>query len=624
MHLGNILMAMKCFEEAQFSYERSTALDPDYADAHCNLAQALLWQRKFEACLPVVNRAVRLSPNMTEALFTKGNCLFLSGNFKEAAEAFRLTVATAPQHLEALMGLGIAYSNLFQFDNAIAVFNQVVENAPDTFEAYSNLGVMYQMKGQAKKALESLTLALAINENDAVSHLNKGISHLLLCDMPNAEESFDRAIALDPDNYNAMGNKLYMACLDKAHIAGSYIEQAKKYGATVAQWASPYAEWPAADAFAQQSGKIRVGLVSGDLRQHSVGFFVEGFVKSLDPSKVHLVAFYNNPVEDHITARVKPFFAEWHQIYGLKDPELAKKIHDEGIQILIDISGHTASNRLPMFAFKPAPVQVSWLGFLASTGVKEIDYFLADPISAPPECQADFTEKIWHLPHTINCLAEPQTISPVAVSVLPALIKGHVTFGCFQNRAKINVEVQQTWREILQAIPKSQLLIICRNIGTEADRLVFLQELEQNGLPVDRITLKGALSHRDDLLRSYQLVDISLDPFPYPGVTTTCESLWMGVPVLTLAGKTLLERQGASLMSAVGLTDWIAHDRAQYVDIAIQQVRHIDKLAELRAKLRQQALASPVFDTALFAKHWTQAMQQMWAQYLQAKRNQVI
>jgi predicted O-linked N-acetylglucosamine transferase (SPINDLY family) len=177
--------------------------------------------------------------------------------------------------------------------------------------------------------------------------------------------------------------------------------------------------------------------------------------------------------------------------------------------------------------------------------------------------------------------------------------------------------VQQTWGQILKAIPNSRLYLICRNIGGEEDKLSFLQELERNGLPMNRVTLSAALTHRDDLLRSYQLIDISLDPFPYPGVTTTCEALWMGVPVLTLAGDTMLGRQGAALMTAVSLPDWIANSKEEYVDIAIRKTRQLDKLAQLRSNLRAQAKASPVFDTALFAKHWTEAMQQMWAKYTQ-------
>lgn len=616
LHLGNAFMALKHCEDAQYAYEKACELEPAYPDAHCNLAQALLWQRKFDECLPVVDRAIKLNPKMTEALLTKGNCMYLTGQYAAAAEAFQMTLSTSPKHKEALMGLGLSYGGLSNVDRAIEVFSRVVGLYPDEFDAHRNLGPMYQIKGQARLALKSCLKALSIHESDATTHHNKGVAELQLGDVNNARASLDRAIEIDPDSFSSIGIKLYMACLHKSHSDVPYIEVAKRYGAIVAKRATPYQHWPEADAWAQKHPqRLRIGIVSGDLKHHSVGFFVEGFVKAVDPAKVQLVAYFNHALEDEVSALLKPFFSEWHSVHNLSDTDLAQKIHESGIQILIDLAGHTANNRLPLFAYKPAPIQVSWLGYLASSGVAAMDYFLCDPVSAPEALQPDFTEQLWRLPHTINCLAEPKTSTPVYVSPLPAQVNGYVTFGCFQNRTKINDEVQQTWRQILEVIPNSRLYLICRNIGGEEDKQTFLQQLELNGLPMNRVTLSSALTHRDDLLRSYQLIDISLDPFPYPGVTTTCEALWMGVPVLTLAGDTMLGRQGAALMTAVGLPDWVANSKEAYVDIAIRKTQQLDKLAQLRSGLRAQAKASPVFDTALFARHWTEAMQQMWAKY---------
>jgi protein O-GlcNAc transferase len=285
--------------------------------------------------------------------------------------------------------------------------------------------------------------------------------------------------------------------------------------------------------------------------------------------------------------------------------------------VLLDLSGHTAKNRLPMFAWKPAPVQVSWLGYFASTGVAEMDYLLADATGVPHQHQSHFSETVWYLPDTRLCFTPPNT--DLAVTPLPSLSNGFVTFGCYQNLAKVTDEVLNVWGRIFAALPQARLRLVSKYLKDPSVVAQLQLRLQQCGIAASRISLHGAIP-RQDYLASHAGVDMVLDTFPYPGGTTTCESLWMGVPTLTLAGDTLLSRQGASLMTAAGLPDWIATSEDDYVAKAIAFSQNVPQLATLRAGLREQVRTSPLFDAPRFAKHFEQALWEMW----QAKQERSV
>jgi predicted O-linked N-acetylglucosamine transferase (SPINDLY family) len=301
---------------------------------------------------------------------------------------------------------------------------------------------------------------------------------------------------------------------------------------------------------------------------------------------------------------------------GLSDEALAKQIHSDRIDILIDLAGHTAHNRLPVFAWKPAPVQVSWLGYFATTGVAAIDYLIADPWTLPPSEEVYFTEKIWRLPETRLCFTVPDV--QVAVSPLPAIENDYITFGCFNNLAKMNDAVVSLWARILHALPTSRLFLKSIQIAEASLREEIYARFSAHGIDADRLILE-AYGPRADYLAAYQRVDIALDPFPFPGGTTTVESLWMGVPVLTLAGERFLSRQGVGLMMNAGLPNWVATDPDDYLARAMAHASDLKSLATLRAGLRQQVLASPIFDAPRFAQHFAAALRGMWAKWCEQK-----
>lgn len=350
-------------------------------------------------------------------------------------------------------------------------------------------------------------------------------------------------------------------------------------------------------------------MVSGDLNNHPVGYFLENLLAHLDRSRVEIIAYPTSTEADELTARIKPFFSAWKPLFALNDSAAANLIHADGIHVLLDLSGHTGHNRLPVFAWKPAPVQASWLGYWASTGVAEMDYMLADPYVAPQGEENKFVESLWRLPENYLCFSEPA--HNIAVAPLPALTSGCITFGCFNKVDKMNDAVVALWAQLIKAVPGSRLFLKTPQLNDSALCNTTRQRFYEHGIEPERLVLEGG-SPRAKLLETYNRVDIALDPFPYTGGATSAESLWMGVPVITHKGEDFLSRIGESICSNAGLADWIAADDEDYVTKAVLHASDLRRLATLRAGLRQQVLASPLFDAPRFARNFEAALWGMW------------
>jgi predicted O-linked N-acetylglucosamine transferase (SPINDLY family) len=325
------------------------------------------------------------------------------------------------------------------------------------------------------------------------------------------------------------------------------------------------------------------------------------------------VAFSATLEEDDLTARIRPYFSSWVSTLGLNDEELARRIHAHAVDILFDLAGHTGRNRLPVFAWKPAPVQVTWLGYLGTTGVPGMDYLLADGYAIPVGEDDQFSEAIWRLPDSYLCLTPPAL--DVAVDEPPALANGYVTFGSFNNLSKVNAAVVACWAKLLHAVPGSRLYLKARQLGYPETRKGVLEQFEEQGLEAVRITLEGWAAERAEALRAYQRVDIALDTFPYPGITTTSEALWMGVPVMTLKGDRFISHQGETILGNLGLADWIAADGDDYVRRAAGFAANPVALSGLRRDLRRRLIASPLCDAPRFARNLETALRGMWLRW---------
>lgn len=543
------------------------------------------------------------------------------------------------KHIDSLHNLGITYRKSKKLEESAQLLQKLVRLEP-TAQHYCTLAETLEQQLKHDEAIESLKKAVSLNPGDAIAYNNLGNSLWSLNRFNEAIPYFQKAISLNSQHPSILGNLglsysnlgnykeasyylrqaiaaspqrfsnysslLFCLCFDDEAFPRVYLEEALRLDAILKQlYPQPYQHINTKI----NKSILRIGFVSGDLHSHPVGFFLESILNHLNPQKIELFAYQTINFTDDLTQRIKPLFKKWHHINTLNDAEAAQQIYDDKVDILIDLAGHTASNRLSLFALKPAPIQISWLGYWASTGLSFMDYFISDATSTPPALQTQFTEKLWCLPDTRLCFTPP-TEAP-NVSKLPVLSKAIVTFACFQNLSKINDDAIKLWIQILQHCPNSQLLIKNKQLSEELTQIRFKQRLTALNAPIDRFILQAA-SPLIEYYAAYHDADIMLDTFPYPGGTTTCDALWMGVPTLTLAGNTLLSRQGASMLHCVGLDDWVATDKNDYVNKAIAYAQNTAQLSQLRTQLRNTMQQSPLVDASRFAHNMENALFAMW------------
>lgn len=639
-NLGNLLRQQTRLAEAETCYRRVIAIEPGYLNAHVNLGVTLKELGRpadAEACY---RTALALEPDDAETLNNLGVVLKDQGRHGEAEAACRQSLALVPRDALAWNNLGIILKEQGRLAEAEAAYRGALQFTPDYPEAHNNLGVCLRAQGRLDEAVQALRKAIKIRPAYANACNNLGAVLVQLGQVGEAEQlyrqvlefdasnaqtlnslggvlaglgrpeeaitCFRKALQIDPDLLAAHSNLLFTLNYGGNYDSTSLIEEAHRFGSAVRRIAAAgYSTWSCQTA----PRRLRIGLVSADLRNHPVGFFLESLLAHIDATRMELIAYPTGRAEDEATARMRPHFIAWKPIVDLGDEAAARLIHADGIHILIDLAGHTTDNRLPLFGWKPAPVQVSWLGYFATTGVPEIDYLLATRAEIPETHHDQFAESIWYLPETRLCFSPPRAEIPV--SGLPALRNGFTTFGCFQNLSKVGDGVLDAWAEILSALPAAHLRLQCPQLANPSARIQLAARLQLRGVSPDRLTMLGGVD-RESYLAAHAEVDVILDTFPYPGGTTTCEALWMGVPTLTLAGETMLGRQGASFLTVAGLPDWIASNKSDYVSRAIAAASDLARLADLRSTLRQQVLASPLFDAPRFARRLEDALWQMW------------
>jgi len=611
-NLGNTLRDLGRLDDAVASYRRALEIRPDFADSHNNLGSSLKDLGHLEDAVASYRRALEIRPDFAEAFNNLGIALRDLGLLKEAVASYRSALKISPGFAETHNNLGNCLRELGQLDDAVASYRSAMNIKPDFIEVYNNMGISLRELGQLNESVTNYRRALEIKSDFAEVHNNLGITLRDLGQLDDAEVCYRKALQIKSDYAVARSNLLFTQNYQSDHSEALLIEEARHFGKMVARQAHPYLDW----RNVPDSGRcLRVGLVSGDLRIHPVGYFVEGVLAALASKATGTLEFFGYPTHsctDELTERIKVCCRVWHSALALSDENFARQIRDDGIDILVDLSGHTAHNRLSMFAWKPAPVQLSWLGYFATTGVAAIDYLIADHWTLPKSEEVYFTEKIWRLPETRLCFTPPDV--DLEVSTLPALSNGYVTFACFNNLSKMNDDVVALWAKILVSVPNSRLFLKSKQLKDAAVRQSTIERFANHKICADRLILESFES-RERYLSAYQQVDIALDPFPFPGGTTSIEGLWMGVPVMTLAGERFLSRQGVGILTNAGLPGWIAADTDDYVNRVVIYATNLQSLSELRSRLRQQVLTSPVFDAPRFATHFETALRSMWKKW---------
>lgn len=532
-----------------------------------------------------------------------------SGRDSDALASMQKAAALLPGDAESHFNLATLLHKLDRLDEAVASYRQALKIKPDYAEAHRNLGLALQNLGRLVEAAASYRLALETRPDFAEAHNSLGVTLQDLGLLEEALASYRRALEINPNHTVAYSNLLFLLNHIPDLAGPVALEQARQYGRIVSNNAKTrFMEW----SCTKRPERLRIGFVSGDFIHSPVGHFLEPLLSKLNPASIEIIAYPTSPKADKFTSKIKSYFSAWRPLFGLSDEEAARLIHADSVHVLIDLSGHTKNNLLPVFAWKPAPVQVSWLGYFATTGVAEIDYLIADPWTLPNTEEIYFTEKIWRLPETRLCFRPPD--EDVAVSPLPALANGYITFGCFNNLTKMNDKVVALWSRVLAAVPNSRLFLKAQQLGEPSVQQHTIERFAGHGIDAWRLILEGFDSHAK-YLTSYHMVDIALDTFPYPGGTTSFDALWMGVPVLTLNGERFLSRQGVGILMNAGLPDWIAADATDYMGRALTHAGDLQNLINLRSRLRRQVLASPLFDATRFARHFETAIWEMWQEY---------
>ena len=628
-------------KDALSAFQKTASLLPKDADTHNNLGLALQNLGQLEGAVASYRRALEITPDSVVVNYNLGNALKDLGQVDKAVTCYRRALVIKPDFAEAHNNLGIVLRSLGQIEAAAASSRRALEIKPNLAEAHNNLGIALRILGQAENALSSYRRALAIKTDYAEAHNNLGIvlrdlsqyesslasyqraleikpdyaeAHnnlgIVLHDISQHEDAVAccrRALEIKPDFLDALNNLLFFLNSSDKCSPSYYLEQAQKYGLLVTKKTrSRFSRWHCVPAPA----RLRVGLVSGDLRVHSVGLFLEGVLSHIDPARIELIAYPTYHKEDELTVRIKPYFSAWKPLVGKNDEDAAHLIHADGVHVLLDISGHSAHNRLPVFAWKPASVQATWLGLPTTTGVKEIDYILGDILSIPLEHENHFSEAVWRMPDSYVCFSAPAY--PIDVAPLPALSTGRVTFGSFNNLTKMTDSVVELWARILMSVPDSRLYLKTGQLSNAGICEQTRYRFAKWNIAPERLLLGGKLGSIADHLAEYNKIDIALDTFPYPGVTTSIEALWMGVPVLSLAGDRFLSLTAKSIAYHAGLPDWIAADKDDYASKAIDFTSNLEHLAALRTGLRQQVLASPLFDARRFSRNFEDALWGMW------------
>jgi protein O-GlcNAc transferase len=568
---------------------------------------ALQHAGRNEEAAAVYRQILAVDPDHADALHLMGLIAYHAGDFAAASDW--IMRALTRRESEIFYGnLGNALLARGMRAAAIESFRQAIALKPDYVHAHNNLGNLLRVEGQLAQAVDCFKTVIASQPDYAEAHNNLANALVDLGDLDGAIDAYRRAIVLKPGLLEARSNLLFILSYRDDLDQAAYLAEAAEYGRVATAAAKPWRNWLVAME-PQPRRPLRVGLVSGDLKIHPTGHFLESLLAHIDRGRIELVAYPTRRFEDALTARIKPYFSAWTPLASLSDEQAAARIRDDRIDLLLDLSGHMNYNRLPLFAWRPAPVQASWLGYFASTGLPAMDYLLGDPHVLPADAQAYYTEQLRRLPDSYLCFTPPA--ERVDVGPLPLAARGHVTFGCFNHLMKMNDSVVDVWARILHAVPGSHLFLKAKQLDDAHTREATAARFAKRGIDASRLILEGR-SPRAEYFAAYNRIDIALSPFPYPGGTTSVEGLWMGVPVLCRRGDRFLSNICTSMLHSAGLTDWIAKDDEEYVAKAIAFAADVPRLAALRKSARASLLASPLCDAARYARHFETALEAMW------------
>lgn len=597
-------------DEALCAYQAIVADYPEAPEAHYKLGA--LYGRREQAKLAETcyKTALSLLPNYPEANNNLGLIYMQRGDLNAAEVCYRTALAKRPGFLNAHLNLGGLLHDVSRLLEAEYCAKRAIEIAPDSSEGYARLGQAVRSHGRITESIAHFQRAVELDPGSVAALTDLGFCYWHVGRHHDAERVLKSAIALAPDSLPAWSNLLLVSNYtlgDREEILALHVA----FGEVIRKKCGDLL--PAVQMSRPDEGRrLRIGFLSGDFRRHSVAYFLKGALAHLDRAQFQLFAYYNFRTEDSVTWELKPLFHFWRSIYGLPDLETVDLIATDQIDILIDLSGVTAAARPLVLGRKPAPIQVHWMGYPNTTGLDCIDYRLTDSWADPPTESGEFySEELWRLPHSFLCYSPPE--SAPNIESPPCLGRPAITFGSFNSRAKLSEECIAMWGKVLEAVPNSRL-VLKSVFGTDDDaaRDSLLQLFVAKGINAERIEILLRRSAVEDHLAAYNDVDIALDTFPYHGTTTSCEALWMGVPVVTLAGDRHASRVGASLLTNIGLEVFVAENVEEYVEIAVALAGNREALLGLRQTMRERMRPSPLMDQCQMGASLGAALRAMW------------
>ncbi len=640
--LGNLHSDARTFPAAAESYAAAIALKPDYAEAHFNLAGALIALERPEAAVASLETALRLKPDFARAHQRLGEIASAGGRFEDAVAVFaaaarfdpglaaahdargvvlqrlgrlleaeaahRRAIALTPDLAEPHTNLGTALQRLGRPEEAAQSYEEALRHAPDHVAALTNLGAVLQRLGRFAPAVERLERALTLAPDAADAWVNLGLAHQRLGHIATAEECFRRAMAIRPADAHAHSNLIFLLDFDPARNAAAQQAERRRWAARHAAGLIPAVGH---DNAPEPERRLRVGYLSADFRAHSAAFAFAAVLLNHDQGAVESVCYSGALREDEWSARFRAKARLWRPVEGMSDEALAERIRGDRIDILVDLSGHSAGNRLPVLARKPAPLQLTAWGHANGTGLPAVDYLLADRVLVPPEEASLFAERIHYLPSAF-ALTAPDDLPPL--TPLPAIRGGTITFGCLNRLAKLTAASVEIFAAVLDRVAGARLVLKAREFEDAAARLEVTARFAACGIAADRLRLLGASDHRNHLA-AYGEVDIALDPLPHGGGISVMEALWMGVPTVALPGLAPSHRMAASILTAAGLEEFIARNSEDYLAIAAAWADRVGALAELRAGLRARLGARPLGNGPLYARLVEAAYRAMWREW---------
>lgn len=645
---GNTHIAAGNMEAAEACFRSALTHDPNSTPLLICLGYVLKEQGRLAEARIALRRAAHATgphPDVYEAFYLLGQISEQQKDWDDAVRQFTAALERKPDFVRACTDALRMLMAANKRSDVPAFLAECIRLCPSEREYHLIAGRFYVDVSNSQAVLDHFEAAIALGAPLADINLTMGQALLRLYREEESRPYLESVLAADPEvapfidvvkagYFGQIGDDAACIALLEKSIAGKpdyglphsallmvlsyakldaqhkdYVTAAKRYAKTIELGHPPP---PAFERLhkTMNSQALRVGFVAGEFKHHPVLHFLLGLLENLDASRIRTVAFSNNVYDDSGTDIFKTVFDEWVDIRDADDATAAALVRSNNIDILIDLCGHTGDARLGVFALRPAPLQAAWLGYWASTGLSTMDYIIADPISVPNDSSEWFSETVYRLPATRLCMTAPRAKEPIHVTPPPCLRNGYVTFGSFQRTAKLNAEVLALWGRVMRAAPHSRLRIQA-NTANETLRDHLAKRIHDAGLDLSRVDLVPQTA-ADLYLAAHSDVDIILDTFPFTGGTTTAQALWMGVPTVTLRGGTMLSLQGASMLTCVGLTDWIAQDQDDYIRIACHFANDPQHLAKLRSELRDRALQSPLFDVKRFAQDFSAAL---WAMY---------